>query len=436
MPYSRHFRAWTVGLLWLLLAGLSACQKEDKPEPSLLFTPTSGSHSTWVTVTGAAFSSVPAENQVTFNGVPARVESASSTELVVQVPVGALSGPVAVQVAGHPQAKSRTAFRYLYSATVSTFPQQPYAANPAGVATDAQGNLYVANEGYHCVLKITPQGVVTTLAGESGSAGHVDGPAALARFAAVTSLAVDQQGNVYVAEKYAHYIRKISAAGVVSTLAGSGVPGYWEGVGPSTRLNMPDGLAVDAQGNVLFADQGNDCIRQISPAGVVSTFAGLGARGGFADGPPGVARFYSPTGIAIDAQGVVYVADAGNHRIRKIARNKTVTTLGGSSECGYRDGPVGTSRFYYPTGVAVGADSSVYIAEHNGNRIRLLAADGYTSTLAGPPSNCLVYIRGSLVNGPGGTARFDGPRSIALGPKGELYVADDYNYCIRKLILQ
>jgi len=424
------------------LVGLSACKKEKDQEPEaprISFSPASGPFASLVTITGTGFSPTPAENTVTINGAAAVVQSASPTQLVVEVPVGALSGPVVVRVAGQAAVSSADVFHYLYTTTVSTFagPGTGYFGRPTGLATDAQGNLFVANASNHTVDKITPAGVRSIVAG-TGTAGHVDGPAAAAQFIDLAGIAVDAQGNVYVSEGESyHDIRRITAAGTVTTLAGAAAKGYVDGAGPAARFYYPDGLAVDAQGNVLVADQGNHRIRRVTPAGVVSTFAGTGsALGGFADGAAAQAQFLSPRGVAVDAKGVVYVADANNNRVRKIAADGTVSTLSGG-QCGDDDGPIGTSKLYYPIGVAADARGNVGVAEYNAYRIRLISADGFTSTLAGAGHGCsAVYVPGSLVNGPGPAARFDGPHAVAFGAAGEVYVADEYNYCIRKIVLE
>jgi len=193
---------------------------------------------------------------------------------------------------------------------------------PTGVAVDSSGNVYVADYANNRIRKITPAGVVSTLAG-SGTRGHVDGPGTTALFDHLIGVAVDSSGNVYVADTDNHRIRKITPADriedrVVSTFAGTDTRGHADGPGTEAQFNYPYGVAVDSSGNVYVADADNNRIRKITPEGVVSIIAGTGTRGS-ADGAGTTALFDSPDGVAVNSSGnVVYVADTGNHRIRKI----------------------------------------------------------------------------------------------------------------------
>ena len=187
---------------------------------------------------------------------------------------------------------------------------------PIGVAVDGAGNVYVADGYNHRIRKITTSGVVSTLAG-SGTSGYTDGTGTSAQFDYPTGVAVDGAGNVYVADQVNHRIRKITTSGVVSTLAGSGTSGYTDGTGTSAQFSYPTGVAVDGAGNVYVADYDNHRIRKITASGVVSTLAGSGTYG-YTDGTGTSAKFYYPTGVAVDGAGNVYVADQYNHRIRKI----------------------------------------------------------------------------------------------------------------------
>src|SRR5688572_6124427 len=173
---------------------------------------------------------------------------------------------------------------------------------PSGVAADSAGNVYVADRNNHTIRKITPGGVVSTLAGVAGSSGSVDGTGSTARFYYPHGVTVDSGGNVYVADTYNQTIRKITPSGVVSTLAGlAGSFGSAEGTGSIARFRYPEGVAVDAAGNVYVADSGNQTIRKITPSGVVSTLAGLAGSIGSTDGTNSAARFYHPEGVAVDS---------------------------------------------------------------------------------------------------------------------------------------
>ena len=238
--------------------------------------------------------------------------------------------------------------------------------NPIGVAVDGAGNVYVADLYNHRIRKITASGVVSTLAG-SGTSGYTDGTGTSAQFKYPSGVAVDGAGNVYVADRVNHRIRKITTSGVVSTLAGSGTSGYTDGTGTSAQFKSPRGVAVDGAGNVYVADQENHRIRKITASGVVSTLAG--STYGYADGTGTSAKFDSPIGVAVDGAGNVYVADQDNHRIRKITTSGVVSTLAGSTH-GYTDGTGTSAQFKYPTGVAVDGAGNVYVADQYNHRIR------------------------------------------------------------------
>jgi sugar lactone lactonase YvrE len=187
-------------------------------------------------------------------------------------------------------------------------------SGPQGLAVDSTGNIYVADTNNFKIRKITPDGVVSTLAGSTY--GFADGIGINASFKHIFGVSVDSTGNVYVADTYNNMIRKITPDGVVSTLAGS-TPGSTDATGTNAKFNSPNGLAVDSIGNVYVADSGNNKIRKITPDGVVSTLAGSGLRGS-EDGIVTAASFNSPNGVALDSKGNIYVADINNKKIRKI----------------------------------------------------------------------------------------------------------------------
>ena len=207
-------------------------------------------------------------------------------------------------------------------------------SQPEGTAVDSNGNIYVADYGNHTIRKITPTGIVTTLAGSSGITGSSDGTGSAARFSFPSGVAVDKAGNVYVADQGNDTIRKVTPAGEVTTLAGlAGRTGSADGTGSVARFFAPHDVAVDGAGNVYVPDAGNT-IRKITGAGVVTTFAGTAFSSGFADGTGSAARFFEPTGVAVDAAGNVYVADSLNYTIRKITPAAAVTTLAGATSAG------------------------------------------------------------------------------------------------------
>ncbi|MEQ1934490.1 MAG: immunoglobulin domain-containing protein, partial [Fimbriimonadaceae bacterium] len=201
---------------------------------------------------------------------------------------------------------------------------------PRGVAVDTSGNIFVADTGNHTIRKITPVGAVNTLAGLAGSLGSADGTSSDARFYLPHGIAADNTGNLYVADTDNHTIRKITPDGVVNTLAGlAGNSGSANGTASAARFCFPKGIAVDTSGNVYVADEANHTIRKITAGGVVNTLAGLAGSSGSADGDTNSARFYFPDGVAVDKSGNVYVADTGNQTIRKITPAGVVSTLAG-----------------------------------------------------------------------------------------------------------
>jgi hypothetical protein len=256
---------------------------------------------------------------------------------------------------------------------------------PQGVATDGAGNVYVADSGNSTIRKITPTGVVTTLAGSAGVIGNADGTGAAARFSVPVGVATDDAGDVYVADVGNDTIRKITPAGVVATLAGSaGVQGSADGTGAAARFMLPQGVATDGAGNVYVADLGNSTIRKVTAAGVVTTLAGSAGVFGSADGIGAAASFVAPFGIAADGAGNVYVADVVNQTIRKITPAGLVATLAGLAGVpGSEDGTGEAARFRAPTGVAADDAGNVYVADRNNQTIRKITATGVVTTLVG-----------------------------------------------------
>jgi sugar lactone lactonase YvrE len=300
---------------------------------------------------------------------------------------------------------------------------------PSSVAVDSTGNVYVADSGNGEIREISPSGVVTTLAGSPGQWGSSNGTGSAASFDDPSGVAVDSTGNVYVADTGNEEIRKISPSGVVTTLAGS--PGQWgsnDGTGSAASFEQPTGVAVDSAGNVYVADSDNNEIRKISPSGVVTTLAGSAGQIGSSNGTGSAARFEQPTGVAVDSAGNVYVADSNNWEIRKISPSGVVTTLAGSAgQWGSRDGTGSAAQFFVPFGVAVDNAGNVYVADQWNQEIREITPLGVVTTLAG------VTGQTGSINGTGNAARFDFPFGVAVDSAGNVYVADQYNEEIRKL---
>jgi Tol biopolymer transport system component len=300
---------------------------------------------------------------------------------------------------------------------------------PYGVAVDVNGSIYVADTGNHTIRRITAGGIVTTLAGEPGVIGSDDGQGTAARFSSPQGVAVDASGTVYVADRGNHSIRKVTAAGVVTTLAGlAGNFGGTDGAGSAARFNLPRGVAVDPSGNVYVADTNNHTIRRVTPAGVVTTLAGLAATSGTADGAGGAARFFRPSAVAVDGAGVLYIADTDNHAIRRVTPAGVVTTLAGlAGSSGNADGSGSAARFLLPAGVTVDGAGTLYVGDTNNQTIRKVTPAGVVTTVAGQVSSS-----GSL-DGTASAARFNQPAGVAVDGVGNVYVGDTNNHSIRKM---
>jgi sugar lactone lactonase YvrE len=292
-----------------------------------------------------------------------------------------------------------------------------FFSGPQGIAIDASGNLYVADSFNSAIRKVTPAGVVTTVSGD-GTIGYVDGPAASAKFYSPQSLVVDASGNIFVADMGNNMIRKISTAGVVSTFAGSGDAGYADGTGTSATFNSPRGLALDAQGNLYVADRGNNLIRKVTSAGVVTTIAGKTTAGYIDNATATTAQFSSPDGIALDAQGNIYVADLLNYAIRKISTAGVVTTFVG--------GPKLTGLIGHPGAITFDAKGDLFISDQSG-RVLEITTNKVILSIAGSATAA------GFADGQGASALFNSPQGIVADASGNIWVADNGNNRIRKV---
>jgi sugar lactone lactonase YvrE len=304
----------------------------------------------------------------------------------------------------------------------------------AGLGLGADGTLYVADTGNERIRKVLVDGTVTTLAGD-GIMGFVDGPGAQAEFWDPAAVAVASDGTVYVADRLNQRIRKVLADGTTSTLAGDAPPpelidakalgAYQDGKGTAARFDEPAGLAFSPDGSALYVvEAANHRVRKVLLDGTVTTVAGSGTAG-FADGKGILASFNKPQGIAVASDGVVYVADTGNLRIRAIAPDGTVTTVAGSGTSGLQDGAALTATFKQPWGLTIGADGTLYVADTLGHALRAIAG-GQVKTFAG--TGAPGFHEDTLL-----LAQFNQPTGIALAAPGVWYVTDALNHRIRKL---
>jgi len=264
----------------------------------------------------------------------------------------------------------------------------------------------------------------TNFVGQPGGRGNADGTGSAARFDFPLRAAVDSAGNVFVADRDNHAIRQVTTAGVVTTFAGSpGVRGSADGTGNAARFYRPSGLAFDSAGNLHVADSGNDTLRKVTPAGVVSTLAGYPGVWGSADGTGSAARFYSPLDLAADSAGNLYVTDTYNHTLRKVTPAGVVTTLAGSpGSYGSANGTGSTARFYYPGGVTVDSAGNIHVADTQNHALRRVTPAGVVTTRAGSAGTIHRGGRrhriGHRVRRPSQTGRPDaGLRSAPPGPR-------------------
>ena len=310
-------------------------------------------------------------------------------------------------------------------------------SSPNDIATDQAGNLYIADTGNHTIRKITPQGVVSTLAGLAGVSGSEDGTGASAHFYSPRALCADAGGTLFVADYGNHVIRKVSPDGTVTTMAGSpGEAGAADGPAGLARFNGPRGIVADKIGNVYVSDTSNHAIRKITPDGNVVTFAGLSSVPGYADGAGVEARFDGPQRIVMDSSQNLLVADYNNCVIRKVTPEGMVTTVSGTPGLhGAMDGPPGKALFGYPLGMTMDSSDSLYLTD--GWIVRQVTRDGSVTTLAGSPkinTTPGTSLSGSS-DGTGSEARFASPGGLSVDPSGRLLVADRENHAIRALDL-
>jgi sugar lactone lactonase YvrE len=272
--------------------------------------------------------------------------------------------------------------------------------SPGQMAIDAAGTLYALDYHFNRVWRITPAGP-SVLAGRQ-EPGSTDGPAPVVTFGTLGAIAVDAAGNVLVADVENNAIRKITPAGTTSTVVGK-FPGNRDGGGAVARFSDPFAVAVDRDGSIVVADSGNNAIRRISPTGVVSTVAGNGT-GGFSDGSGAAARFNNPKGVAVDANGNIYVGDTGNNAVRRIGTAGDVLTIAGTGEAGARDGNAGMATFKAPTQLAVDPRGDIYLSESLSARVRRITREGFVSTLG---STALTAPVGGIVTNSSGTVFFN-----------------------------
>jgi hypothetical protein len=409
-----------------------------------------------LTVNGTGF--IPG-SIVQWNGSPLATNHVSATQLTAEVPANLIASPdkakITVQDTGGPVSPSSVEFivvpktgnAYIIS-TMAGNGTQGYSGDggmaasatengPKGVAVDKNGNLYIADSGNNCVRKVAPNGIITTVAGTGANGYSGDGgPATSATLSGPVGVAVDAVGNIYIADNGNNAIRKVGPNGIITTVAGTGAPGYAGDGGPATsaQLSRPEGLRVDSAGNLFFADPDNRVVRKVAANGIISTVAGNGKYGNSGDGGPATkAELFGPNGVAVDTVGNIYIVD--DCEVRKVGTNGIITRVAGNgTECGGGaqgdGGPATDAVLFNPLGVDVDAAGNIFIADTDNSRIREVTTDGIINTIVGS------VPQGSGYSGDGGLAtdaQLNGPTGVTVGPDGKVYIADTDNNVVRLL---
>jgi uncharacterized protein (TIGR03437 family) len=301
---------------------------------------------------------------------------------------------------------------------------------PSAVAVDGSGNVYIADDN-PVIRKVATNGIITSVAG-TGTSGYSGdgGPATNAQIRGSAGLAADNAGNVFLAATFENRVRKVSPAGIITNFAGNGTQGYSGDGGPATsaQLNYPSILGVDRTGNLYISDNGR--IRRITPAGTITTIAGNGTSGYSGDDGPAIsAQFNGPLGIALDSNGNLFVSDSRNHRIRKIAPNGIVTTFAGTGSFGYSGdgGPAANAFFAFPAGMAIDNAGNLYVADTANDRIRKIDPSGIITTVGG------IGYGYSGDGGPALSATLGYPEGLAIDSSGNLYDAEHDGFAVRVL---
>lgn len=410
--------------LFSLLLLLSCSKDEDNKEatPRLQITsisPAIGPKNTPVTIVGSGFSAVSSENTVTINGKVCPVINSIATQLTVSIPPGAGSGKIKVTV-GNANAESSD-FDFVTTTTVTTIAGgasgfadgQGSAARfdlASDIKIDNEGNLFVVDTRNNKIRKVSPTGLVTTIAGSIN--GLEDGQGILAKFSFPNGIAIDSEGILFISEGGSSTIRRISLTGFVRTHAGSFPSGFANGRTENAKFDGPRGMTVDASGNVFIVDMFNYKIRKISINGDVTTIAG--STRGFTDGQGLNSQFDLPTAVVSDGAGNLFVTDLGNHKIRKITPNGSVSTLAGSTQ-GFADGQGAAAKFNLTNGITIDSQGNLYVTDSD--KIRKISSTGLVTTLAGSTKG--------FKDGIGTNAKFNSVHGITIDKQGNLFVTDN-----------
>ena len=314
---------------------------------------------------------------------------------------------------------------------------------PGGIAVELNGNLYIADTGNNRVRRVTPDGTINTVAGTGNEGFSGDGgPALNAELDSPTDVALGPDGSLYIVDFHRKKVRRVTPDGIIETVAGSGVYGFSGDGGPATLASFKSmgGIAVGSDGSLYIADTGNDRIRQVSPDGIITTVAGMGSRpfGSNENGDGNLATrawLFDPRDVAVGGDGSLYIVD--NVVVRRVTPDGIITTVAGTGQQGFSGDGSGAiiAQFYWPVGVDVGDDGSLYIVDTGTHRVRRVSPSGIVTTVAG--SGDIGFSNGSYTGdeGPATQATFDYPHSVTVAPDGSLFVSDYRNHRIRKVYL-
>jgi sugar lactone lactonase YvrE len=426
-------------MLLFLITGMYACKKDTNSNTGAhsavridSFAPDTATVDDLVVIQGANFGGRPEDNTVVVQNTTLVAIAVTANSLTVKIPARSTSGKITVTVNGQ---STESAQNFVYEPSVRTLSGDGTLGFkngqgnvsqfrlPGGIATDVDGNLYVADRNNNMIRKITLQGVTTTVAGD-GTPGLVNGNAAQARFNQPTDVVVDEVGNIFIADAGNNCIRQITPDGFVSTHAGNGVAGFKDGPGAQAMFNFPSGITLDSNENVYVTDNQNSRIRKVTAGGIVSTFAGTGEVG-FKDGAAKTeAKFNFPLSLDIDGQGNIFVADAGNFRIRKIGTDGTVSTFAGTGVDGTKDGDKSVAQFGIVSGLKLDQWGNIHVADASYNLLRKISANGSVTTIAGQAGE-------GFAEGRADKARFNLPFDVAIDHFGNVFVSDRENQRIR-----
>jgi uncharacterized protein (TIGR03437 family) len=307
--------------------------------------------------------------------------------------------------------------------------------DPVGVTLDASGNLFIADDYHNRIREVSASGIITTVAGNGTNSFSGDGgPATSASLNFAPGVTLDASGNLFIADFDNNRIRKVSANGIITTVAGNGSQGFSGDGGPATSASLygPFGVALDASGNLFIADSENNRIRKVSTSGTITTVAGNGTYGVFSGdgGPATSASLNLPIAVTVDSSGNLFIVDAQNNRIRMVSASGIITTVAGNGTRGFSGdgGPATSASLFSPFGAAVDSSGNLFIADGNNNRIRKVSANGIITTVAGSGNQGF-----SGDGGPATSASLYLPNSVAVDSAGNIFIGDTGNNRIRKV---